>query len=216
MSYEANYKVYGLKEQEEGYDKIGGESWANTNPSLTEKELSFILRFLNTKDAVESDLYPWIRQKFPNKYDKYFGIGLKKEIEQDLRNLTASRLATPDQSKIDTNPKDLMGSKKAPLSLVTYECVKGISEAMYYGAFESKRKDGKTGYGPYNWRQTQVRLSIYLDATLRHTFALANGEDKDPDSGLPHEYHIAANMNVILDARKHGALIDDRLEKRER
>ncbi len=117
-------------------------------------------------------------------------------------------------NQISSNPKDQMGSKKAPMSLTTYDCVKGISEAMYYGAFLAKRKDGKQGYGPFNWRSTPVRLSIYLDATLRHTFALANGEDVDPDSGLPHEYHIGANMNIIIDAKKHGTLIDDRLDKR--
>ncbi len=127
----------------------------------------------------------------------------------------ASELELEDNVKTDiTNPKDLMGSKKAPLSLVTYECVKGISQAMYYGAFQAKRIDGKFGYGPYNWRNTEVRYSIYLDAILRHTFALADGEDLDPDSGLPHEDHIGANINLIKDAKKHNKLIDDRLTRR--
>lgn len=113
-----------------------------------------------------------------------------------------------------TNPKDVMGSMKPPLSLLTPAFLEGAARAMEYGAFKAKRKDGKLGYGAYNWRTVKVRLSIYTDAILRHAVALADGEDLDKDSGLPHADHIAANINVIQDANKYGTLEDDRLNKR--
>lgn len=120
------------------------------------------------------------------------------------------------KSTDNTNPKDVMGRKKDPVSLVPYEAIKGISKAMYYGAFEAKRADGNLGYGPYNWRSTKVRFSIYLDAIIRHTMALAEGQDLDPDSGLSHEDHIGANIAIIKDAKAHNTLIDDRLGRRSK
>jgi hypothetical protein len=81
---------------------------------------------------------------------------------------------------------------------------------MRYGAYEAKRVDGQLGYGPYNWRETPVRLTIYIDANIRHSLAILDGEDIDPDSGLPHTSHISANMAIIQDAKKYGTLVDDR------
>lgn len=119
--------------------------------------------------------------------------------------------ADAKKSKKDsTNPKDAVGRKKDLISLVPAEGIRGISRAMRYGAYEAKRTDGKSGYGPFNWRTTPVRLSVYVDALLRHSLALADGQDLDPDSNLPHEDHIGANVCIIKDARKHGTLIDDR------
>jgi hypothetical protein len=40
--------------------------------------------------------------------------------------------------------------------------------------------------------------------------AVMEGEDNDPDSGLPHEYHALACLAIIIDARATGKLIDDR------
>lgn len=109
----------------------------------------------------------------------------------------------------EANPKDIMGQKKDLISLVPPEGIRGIARAMKYGAREAKRADGGKGYGDYNWRQTKVKLSIYLDAIMRHTMALVEGEKIDKDSGLPHEDHIGANVCIIKDAKKYNCLIDD-------
>lgn len=109
-----------------------------------------------------------------------------------------------------SNPKDVMGSQKDLIHLVPPEAIRGISKAMKYGAREAKRADGTLGYGDYNWRFTKVRLTVYLDAIMRHTMALIDGQDLDPDSGLAHEYHIGANIAIIADAKKYNCLIDDR------
>lgn len=108
------------------------------------------------------------------------------------------------------NPKDVMGSKKDLISLVPPEGIRGIAKVMKYGAYDARRADGGSGYGAYNWRHTKVRLSIYLDAIARHNMKLIEGEDLDEDSGLPHTYHIGANICIIEDAKKYNCLIDDR------
>lgn len=105
-----------------------------------------------------------------------------------------------DDSK-DTNPKDRIGSTKLPLHLVPSTAIALASLGHLEGAVK---------YGKWNWRVAGIRFSVYLDAAMRHLAALENGEDLDPDSGLPHEAHILACINIIVDARVCGKLVDDR------
>ncbi|WP_445504802.1 dATP/dGTP diphosphohydrolase domain-containing protein [Microvirga sp. G4-2] len=44
----------------------------------------------------------------------------------------------------------------------------------------------------------------------RHFNALKAGEDRDPESKLPHWAHIAAGCSIVMDAANAGTLIDDR------
>jgi hypothetical protein len=106
--------------------------------------------------------------------------------------------------KDDTNPKDRLGIKKVPLSLVPMAGL--IYEALAFA-------EGAAKYGEFNWRRKAVRRRVYLEAILRHTLAALAGEDLDPDSRLPHEAKIRACCGIILDARECGNLIDDRFEK---
>jgi hypothetical protein len=70
--------------------------------------------------------------------------------------------------------------------------------------------DGMLKYGRANFRAIGIRYSIYIDALKRHVNALFEGEDLDPDSGLPHEAHVLACMAIIIDAKAAGKLNDDR------
>lgn len=99
------------------------------------------------------------------------------------------------------NPKHASGLSKVPLHLVPPVAI--IYEAMVF-------KFGAKEYGPFNWRDTAVVRSIYLDAVERHLLAMRDGQDIDPKSGLPHAAHIRASMAIILDAAEIGNLIDDR------
>lgn len=100
-----------------------------------------------------------------------------------------------------TNPKDLLGSKKVNLFLVP-------AASKIYQAVAME--DGARKYGPYNWRDKKVQLSIYLSALERHIEAFKDGEEVASDSGLPHLAHAIANVGIIIDALESGCLIDDR------
>jgi hypothetical protein len=100
-----------------------------------------------------------------------------------------------------TNPKDALGSDKLPIHLWPV-C------ASIYGSLGLM--DGMLKYGRSNWRPGGARFSIYFDAAMRHSFALWEGIDIDPESGLPQECHILACWAIILDARLAGTLTDDR------
>jgi hypothetical protein len=99
------------------------------------------------------------------------------------------------------NPKDLIGATKAPLTLVPAALLIITSAVMRLGAKK---------YGPYNWRLNKVRRTVYLEAAMRHILSALDGEDVDPESGVPHEAHAAACMGIILDALVTGNLVDDR------
>lgn len=113
-------------------------------------------------------------------------------------------IATPPQSQTSaagTNPKDLLGIKKPPLSLVPSAGL--IHEAM-------AMKNGAAKYGPFNFREKKVQAMIYADAAFRHLLAWIDGEETADDSGVHHLGHARACLGILLDAQECGNLIDNR------
>lgn len=101
----------------------------------------------------------------------------------------------------DANPKDLLGLKKVALRLVPPALTIFVAKVMALGAKK---------YGPYNWRNKKIRHTVYLEAAMRHILSALDGEETDPESGMPHEAHAAACMGIILDAKSLDILINDR------
>ncbi|MGY1448717.1 dATP/dGTP diphosphohydrolase domain-containing protein [Pseudomonas chlororaphis] len=101
-----------------------------------------------------------------------------------------------------TNPKDLIGSGKLPLHLWPVTATALGSLGLL---------DGMLKYGRSNFRAVGVRASIYYDAASRHLNAWFEGEEADPDSGLPHLAHALACLAIIVDAKAAGRLNDDRM-----
>lgn len=99
------------------------------------------------------------------------------------------------------NPKDRLGIKKPPLHLVPPALAIWLSKVFGFSAIK---------YGPFNWRTKKVKKTVYIDAAMRHLLALQDGEDIDPESGLPHWAHVAANAAIMLDADALGMTVDDR------
>lgn len=101
-----------------------------------------------------------------------------------------------------SNPKDLIGSGKLPVHLWP-------TTATALGSLGLL--DGMLKYGRSNFRAVGVRASIYFDAANRHLNAWFEGENEDPDSGLPHLAHALACLAIIVDAEAAGKLTDDRM-----
>jgi hypothetical protein len=100
-----------------------------------------------------------------------------------------------------SNPKDIIGTRKAPLSVVPMPVVVEMGVGMAEGAAK---------YGRHNYRAVGVRGSVYFDATMRHLIAWWEGEDIDPDSGLPHITKAMCSLAVLRDAQMQGLCTDDR------
>jgi len=101
----------------------------------------------------------------------------------------------------DSNPKDAIGSKKAPLSTLSMPVCFEVAAGMLEGGCK---------YGRHNYRVIGVRSSVYYDATMRHLAAWWEGQDIDPDSGIHHVSKAIASLFVLRDAMIHGKVYDDR------
>ena len=103
--------------------------------------------------------------------------------------------------KPTNNPKDSLGTAKAPLHLIPQSALVAASMAFL---------EGREKYGQYNWRVTGVRASIYMAALSRHVSAWWDGEDMDPDSGLHHLWKALACVMILIDSHQCQVLEDDR------
>jgi hypothetical protein len=100
-----------------------------------------------------------------------------------------------------TNPKDLVGVKKAALRFVPPALAIEASGPM---------ADGAEKYGPFNWRAEPVEVVGYIEAVFRHLYAYLDGQDNAEDSGHSHIGHAIAGLGIVADAASYGTLIDNR------
>lgn len=100
-----------------------------------------------------------------------------------------------------SNPKDLVGVRKAPMSTVSAVVMAEVGVAMLEGAAK---------YGRHNYRAVGVRSSVYYDGTMRHLMAWWEGQDLDPDSGMSHITKAITSLVVLRDAMIQGKCEDDR------
>lgn len=103
----------------------------------------------------------------------------------------------------DQNPKAAQAAAddKLPLHLIDTALTHPTARVLVGGTIK---------YGVRNWRKVPINASTYIGALRRHTDEWADGADADKDSGEHPLAHIAATCNVVLDAIKHGTLVDDR------
>ena len=60
------------------------------------------------------------------------------------------------------------------------------------------RQYGTDKYGdPENWRQVEPQR--YKDAAYRHWLAYLSGEERDPESGYQHLWHLACNIAFLIE-----------------
>lgn len=105
-----------------------------------------------------------------------------------------------------TNPKQLYGDKKLPLSLVPTSFINATSVALLEGALK---------YGSNNYRVSPVEAMTYAHACMRHLLKWVHGEDSDPETHVPHLANAAACLAILIDTGVHNTLIDNRPPKQD-
>lgn len=130
----------------------------------------------------------------------------KVDVKNLIENYSQTFTALHDYDKKETNPKDVVGSKKVSLSRVSSV----VLMEMSLGMLEGDRK-----YGGHNYRVAGVMASVYYDATMRHLMAWWEGEDTDKASGLSHISKALSSLAVLRDAVYNNKLNDDRPPKLE-
>lgn len=102
----------------------------------------------------------------------------------------------------ETNPKDMIGTRKTPFSTLPMRVLWRVGLAMLEGALK---------YGRHNYRVAGVRASVYFDAVVaRHLTLWWEGQDIDPDSKLHHVDKAIAGLMVLRDSMLEGNFVDDR------
>lgn len=68
---------------------------------------------------------------------------------------------------------------------------------------------GAKKYAAHNWRGG-IEQSRLVGSSLRHLLAYNDGEDNDPESGLPHLAHLGCCVLFMLEQHLKGTGLDDR------
>ncbi len=105
----------------------------------------------------------------------------------------------------DPNTGGQKGQKLAQVSALDPMAIYSVGEVAGFGAQKYERYNFAKGY----------RWSLSYDAMQRHLMAFWNGEDYDPESGLPHVAHAAWHCLALLTffIRERGT--DDRFPTKE-
>lgn len=77
---------------------------------------------------------------------------------------------------------------KPRFSLLPMQAVWGIIEVLEHGSAK---------YEDHNWIKVEDPCTRYADAMLRHLAALERGDQLDPDSDLPHAWHMACSAIML-------------------
>jgi hypothetical protein len=89
---------------------------------------------------------------------------------------------------------------KPELALMSSAALNGLGIVLTYGAKK---------YAADNWR-LGMRWRRLISAGLRHLLAFSDGEDIDPESGLPHLDHAACCLHFLSEYQKKHRGEDDR------
>lgn len=94
--------------------------------------------------------------------------------------------------------------EKPRVDLVPAGAVLAIADVFTFGAKK---------YAPNNWRGG-FDWSRLIGALERHIAAFKEGEDLDPESGLPHMAHAGCCVMMLLEHQRLGYGTDDRYMKK--
>ena len=110
-----------------------------------------------------------------------------------IRKESASDSAAPNKGlKYD--------SEKPPISLLSRSWLLAVASVMGFGAKK---------YAAHNWRNG-IEQSRLLSACFRHILAYNEGEDIDPESGLPHLAHASCCLMFAFESLITHPELDDR------
>lgn len=91
-------------------------------------------------------------------------------------------------------------SGKRPMSLVPVDAKRLLADVLAFGADK---------YDPWNWARG-MKWSRLIDAAYRHLDSWAEGEDKDPETGLSHLGHLLCCAAFLAVYELRGIGQDDR------
>lgn len=150
-------------------------------------------------------------------------ISLREQAKSSLEGLfesapvelkqTDKEVISPKKQVIE-KAKELVESKKAarynegkdPMHLVPPDAIRAMAKVLEVGAKK---------YALNNWR-LGANYSVPYASLMRHLMAFWDGEDLDPESHLPHVYHILMNAAMLVEYYNRFPHLDDRYGREEK
>lgn len=123
-------------------------------------------------------------------------------ITQEHAEKIMAGISVPAVDGTDRTKAGMMrfNSGKLRMSLVPASYSQYAAKVLEYGAIK---------YSANNWRKGGNWSEIY-ESLQRHIDSFREGEDFDPESGLPHLSHAAFNLMVLIEFFDKGLGNDDR------
>ncbi len=90
--------------------------------------------------------------------------------------------------------------EKPPMALLDSNYLEGVASVLGFGAKK---------YAAHNWRKG-IHVSRLISSLYRHLGAINKGENIDPESGLPHVYHLGCNTMFLATMLQQHPELDDR------
>ncbi len=107
------------------------------------------------------------------------------------------RAPPPGESDPFGVPPHVSGAKLDAGKVRAWLCVKGFSRALL--AVADVTTKGAAKYTPEGWRNVPNGRERYMDAMVRHMFALGRGEQIDADTQCLHLAQVAWNALAALE-----------------
>jgi len=104
----------------------------------------------------------------------------------------------PEKPQADRHNKG-----KIPLHLVPPDAINAIAKVLDFGSQK---------YALRNWEKG-ANYSVPYASLMRHLLAFWEGEDNDPESTLPHLYHVLMNAAMLVRYFEQHKDLDDRPKK---
>ena len=89
---------------------------------------------------------------------------------------------------------------KLPMHLVPPKAIKALASVL---------EKGMDKYPARNW-EAGTNYSVPYASLMRHLLAFWEGENLDPESNLPHTYHILMNAAMLVEYETLNKDFDDR------
>lgn len=112
----------------------------------------------------------------------------------------------PQKPSWEENSVYRADQQKIPVHLCPAALIEGVSQTLN-ASIQIKGRES------WNWRESEIDMVSYLGKTMRHilkTMERMDPDDMDPETQTHHLECAAANLAILLDARRHETLVDNR------
>ena len=134
-------------------------------------------------------------------------VGPEAELKQIIEWIPVESVAPSSDGTIQPGFAPKFDATKVRVDLLPIDPMMQVANVFGFGAkkyFANSYRQGET-----------VAWSRTYGSILRHLFAFWQGEDTDPESGLPHLAHAGTQLFILMEHTTHNKDKDDRFVREQ-